>query len=145
VLERIAATMEKLIVTNKSKHFRLITDLKNLNISTDSVKFFQIIHNLISNAIKFTPDNGEIDIIVEERENSFVFSVRDNGIGIPVSMHDKLFSKNTPASREGLNKEKSSGLGLHIVQMLAGLLNAKVSFQSEENKGSTFSIEIPKE
>jgi two-component system, OmpR family, sensor histidine kinase VicK len=145
VLERIAATLEKIIVTNKNKRFRLITDLKNLNISTDSVKFFQIIHNLISNSIKFTPDNGEIDIIVEEKETSFVISVRDNGIGIPSSMHETLFSKNTPAGREGLNKEKSSGLGLHIVRMLAGLLNGKVSFKSEENKGSTFSIELPKE
>jgi two-component system sensor histidine kinase VicK len=109
------------------------------------VKFFQIIHNLISNAIKFTHDNGEIDIIVEEREGSFVISVRDNGIGIPGDMHDKLFSKNTPAGREGLNNERSSGMGLHIVQMLVGLLNGKVWFKSEENNGSTFSIELPKE
>jgi two-component system, OmpR family, sensor histidine kinase VicK len=145
VLEKIAATLEKIIITNKNKHFRLITDLKNLNISTDSVKFFQIIHNLISNAIKFTHDNGEIDIIVEEREGSFVISVRDNGIGIPGDMHDKLFSKNTPAGREGLNNERSSGMGLHIVQMLVGLLNGKVWFKSEENNGSTFSIELPKE
>jgi two-component system, OmpR family, sensor histidine kinase VicK len=145
VLERIAATLEKIIVTNKNKRFRLITDLKNLNISTDSVKFFQIIHNLISNAIKFTHDNGEIDILVEERESSFVISVRDNGIGIPTELHDKLFAKNTPAGREGLNNERSSGMGLHIVQMLVGLLNGKVWFESNEAKGSMFSIELPKE
>jgi len=145
LLERIINTLEKIIATNKNKKFRIITDLKNLNISTDSVKFFQVIHNLVSNSIKFTHDNGEIDIIVEETMATFIVRVRDNGIGIPDKLQEQLFEKNTPASRRGLNKEESSGIGLSIVKKLVELMDGKVWFESAENKGSIFSIELPKE
>ncbi|MEO5564389.1 MAG: PAS domain-containing sensor histidine kinase [Chitinophagaceae bacterium] len=145
VLDRIVATVDKLIATNKNKTFRLITDLETLNITTDSVKFFQIIHNLVSNSIKFTPDNGQIDIIVEETKQTFIIRVRDNGIGIPPHLHSKLFIKRTPAGRNGLKNEASTGLGLSIVKTLTELLDGKVFFETEESKGSVFSIEIPKE
>ncbi|HEX6192972.1 MAG TPA: HAMP domain-containing sensor histidine kinase [Chitinophagaceae bacterium] len=145
VLDRIMATLEKMVATNKNKKFRLLTDLQNLDINTDSVKFFQIIHNLVSNAIKFTPDGGEIDIIVKEMEKTFIISVRDNGIGIPKELQARLFDKRTPSGRDGLNKEASTGMGLHIVQMLVTLLEGRVWFESEDGKGSTFSIELPKE
>lgn len=145
VLERIVATLDKLIATNKTKRFRLITELKNANINTDSVKFFQIIHNLVSNAIKFTPDNGEIDIIIEEKQSSFVFRVRDNGIGIPDDLHPGIFDKRTKSGRNGLNNELSTGLGLSIVKNLTELLGGRVWFESQEKKGSVFSIELPKE
>lgn len=145
LLDRIAVTLEKLMATNKNKKFKLVTNLKNLHITTDSVKFFQIIHNLLSNAIKFTPEHGLIEIIVEEQENSFIIRVKDNGIGIPTEMQPLLFEKNTRASRKGLNREFSSGMGLYIVKKLVALLDGKVYFESEENKGSTFSVEFPKE
>jgi two-component system, OmpR family, sensor histidine kinase VicK len=145
LLDRILATLEKLIVTNKNKKFRVITDLAHLDINADSVKFFQVIHNLISNAIKFTPDGGQIDIIVEERERTFIVGVKDNGIGIPRDLHPQLFDRYTTSKRDGLNKEPSSGMGLHIVKMLVGLMEGKVWFESEEHKGSTFSIELPKD
>jgi two-component system, OmpR family, sensor histidine kinase VicK len=145
LLERIMATLEKLIVTNKNKKFRVITDLVHLDINTDSVKFFQAIHNLVSNAIKFTPDGGEINIIIEEKETTFIISVRDTGIGIPSHLHPQLFERYSNAGRNGLNNEQSSGVGLHIVKMLVGLMGGKVWFESEENKGSTFSIELPKD
>lgn len=145
VLKRITATLDKLIVTNKNKKFRLVTELRNVNINTDSVKFFQIIHNLVSNAIKFTPDGGEIDMLVEETRTSFIFRVRDNGIGIPLHLHASLFNKRTTSGRVGLNKEKSTGLGLSIVKALVELLDGKVWFETDETKGSVFSIELPKD
>lgn len=145
VLERIIATLDRLIASNRDKKFSLITDLENLNISTDSVKFFQIIHNLVSNAIKFTPVNGQIDIIVEETKKTFVIRVRDNGIGIPAHLHPTLFEKRTPSGRGGLNNEESTGLGLSIVKTLTELLDGNVSFETEENKGSVFSVELPKD
>ncbi len=145
VLDRIIVTIDKLIATNKDKRFRLITDLQNLNITTDSVKFFQIIHNLVSNAIKFTPENGEIDIIVEETPDTFRIHVKDNGIGVPLALQPHLFDKRTRARRDGLKSELSTGLGLSIVKALTELLDGKVWFISDEGKGSTFSIELPKD
>jgi two-component system sensor histidine kinase VicK len=145
VLERIIVTVDKLIATNRNKRFQLITELETLNISTDSVKFFQIIHNLVSNSIKFTPPNGEIDIIVEESKRNFIIHIRDNGIGIPARLHPAIFQKRTPAGRIGLNNELSTGLGLSIVKTLVELLGGRIWFESEENKGCRFSVELPKE
>lgn len=145
VLERIIATLDRLIASNRDKKFTLVTELENLNISTDSVKFFQIIHNLVSNAIKFTPVNGQIDIIVEETKKTFVIRVRDNGIGIPPHLQPTLFERRTPSGRDGLNNEESTGLGLSIVKTLTEMLDGKIWFETEENKGSVFSIELPKE
>jgi two-component system sensor histidine kinase VicK len=145
LLERIVATLDKLVATNKNKKFRLVTDLKNLNITTDSVKFFQAIHNLVSNSIKFTPDGGEIEIHVEERPSTFVVKVKDNGIGIPPELHQHIFQKNTSSKRAGLRNEKSSGIGLYIVKMLVTLMDGKVDFQSDHGNGAVFSIELPKE
>lgn len=145
LLDRIRVTLEKLIATNKNKTFRLITDLEHLNIYTDSVKFFQVIHNLLSNSIKFSPENAQIDLIVEETPATFIIRVRDTGIGIPAHLHDRLFEKRTPAGRKGINNEASTGLGLSIVKALVDLMGGKVYFESEENKGSTFSVELPKD
>jgi two-component system sensor histidine kinase VicK len=145
LLERIIATMDKLVETNKNKKFTLITNLKNLNINTDAVKFFQAIHNLISNAIKFTPDHGLIEVLVEETDSTFIIRVRDNGIGIPLRLQPTLFDRRTVSGRNGLNKEASTGLGLSIVKRLVGLLDGRIWFESEENKGSVFSIELPKD
>lgn len=145
VLERIIQTIDKLIATNKNRRFQLITNLESLNISTDSVKFFQIIHNLVSNAIKFTPDNGEIDIIVEETSTTFIVRVKDNGIGIPAQLQSSLFQSRTPSRRTGLKNEASTGLGLSIVKTLVDLLDGRVSFQTDEDKGSVFSIELPRD
>jgi two-component system, OmpR family, sensor histidine kinase VicK len=144
VLDRIIATLDKLVATNKSKKFSLVTNLKNLNINTDGVKFFQVVHNLVSNAIKFTPDNGHIEIVVEETETTFIVRVRDNGIGIPLRLQPSLFDRRTVAGRDGLNNEMSTGLGLSIVKRLVTLLDGRIWFESEENKGSIFSIELPK-
>ena len=144
VLERITQTLDKLIETNKDRHFRLISSLRNLNISTDSVKFFQIVHNLVSNAIKFTGPEGQIDIVVEETEQTFIVRVRDNGIGIPADLHQVLFEKRSKAKRSGLNNELSTGLGLSIVKNLVQLLGGQIKFHSAENKGTEFSFELPK-
>jgi len=145
VMQRIRATVEKMKVTNPDKQFRLITKLDNLNISTDSVKFFQIIHNVLSNSIKFTRENGKIDVIVKEYKTFFVISVRDNGIGIPASFHPVVFNKKTASRRPGLKGESSSGIGLSIAKKLTEIIGGSIWFTSNENKGSTFYIKLPKE
>lgn len=81
---------------------------------------------------------------VADQLSSLNISVSDNEIGIPEYLHPHLFKKNTPAGRPGLRGEKSIRMGLYIVKKLVNLMNGSISFDSEENKGSTFMVEFPK-
>jgi two-component system, OmpR family, sensor histidine kinase VicK len=144
VLEKIRVTMDKLIEMNKDKVFILTTSLKTLNINSDAVKFFQVIHNVLSNAIKFTHEGGTIEIEVKESEKTYLICVKDNGIGIPENFKPDIF-KEKMVGRTGLKGEKSSGMGLSITKRLVSLMGGKMWFESEENKGSLFFIELPKE
>jgi two-component system sensor histidine kinase VicK len=109
----------------------------------DSMKFLQIVNNLISNAIKFTHDNGYIKVHIEKLDKTFLLTVKDDGIGIPKNLQPALFKKYTNAGRTGVKGEKSIGLGMWIVKTLTELHKGKVWFESEPKKGSTFYIEIP--
>jgi two-component system sensor histidine kinase VicK len=111
----------------------------------DSMKFQQIITNLVGNAIKFTKDGGKIKVHLEKLEKSAVVTVEDNGIGIPRKLQPLLFKKRTDAGRTGLKGEESVGLGLWIVKTLTEAHNGRVWFESEEHKGTKFYVELPLE
>lgn len=144
LVEKIHVTLDKLRAMNKDKVFTLTSDSENINITSDAVKFFQVIHNVLSNAIKFTGDQGIIDINVKEQDTSYLISFKDNGVGIPETDRTDIFLKKVKG-RVGLKGEKSSGLGLSIAKKLVDLLNGTIWFESKENEGSTFYIQLPKE
>jgi two-component system, OmpR family, sensor histidine kinase VicK len=127
------------------KNIRLVAKTRELFVTGDDVKFFQIVNNLISNAIKFTPDDGKIKIDVREEEAIFQVTIEDNGIGIPEYLKPHLFLKNSPAGRSGLRGEKSIGMGLYIVAKLVHLMKGTILFDSTEGKGSTFTLRFPKD
>jgi two-component system sensor histidine kinase VicK len=129
-----------------SKVFKLTSSKPSIYAEVDSAKFLAIINNLVSNAIKFTPDKGHIDVHLEEKEKEEVvlITVKDNGIGIPAKYHLTLFDKFTKARRPGLKGEETVGLGMSIVKHLVDMHGGKIYFESEENKGTTFYVEIPK-
>lgn len=109
----------------------------------DEDKFMQVINNLITNSLKFTPDGGKIEVQLTAHKNEVVISVRDNGIGIPEKYHATLFDKFTPARRTGLKGEASTGLGMSIIKTIVEWHNGRIWFESEENEGTTFYIQLP--
>lgn len=113
-------------------------------VDIDEDKFMQVINNLISNSMKFTPDGGKISIFIEEREKSVLITVSDTGIGIPAKYHQTLFDKFTNARRSGLKGQHSNGLGMSIIKTIIELHQGRIWFESEENKGTTFFIELPR-
>lgn len=127
------------------KKFEIIAPLEAVYVEIDDMKFQQVLNNLISNSIKFTTDAGTITLKVEGQEKSTIISVADNGIGIPENMQPYLFDKFTKARRPGIKGEKSTGLGMSIIKTIVELHQGKIWFESQENVGSTFYIEIPKE
>ncbi|RYY26245.1 MAG: ATP-binding protein, partial [Chitinophagaceae bacterium] len=110
----------------------------------DESKFFQAVNNLVSNALKFTPDGGIITLSLEEKEHTALLTVADNGIGIPMKYQANLFDKFNDARRPGLKGEPSVGLGMSIIKTIVEWHQGRIWFDSEVNKGSTFYIEIPK-
>ena len=128
----------------EKKHIKITKVLtKDFEVFADYQKIQQILYNLTSNAIKYTPENGQIDITATINENNFKLVVHDNGIGIDPKYHGKIFAKFVQLDSAYTKKESSTGLGLTITKELVELHNGKISLISEINNGSTFIVEIP--
>lgn len=125
------------------KHYLLESSNPKVLVEVDQVKFQQVFSNLVSNANKFTHKGGHITVRVQEQEQSVLISVSDDGIGIPASMQEVIFDRFTKARRPGLRGEVTVGLGLSIVKRLVEMHQGKIWVESEENKGTTFFVEIP--
>ena len=127
-----------------SKTFVIRSTHEKLFMQIDSLKLMQVINNLISNAIKFTPENGIIEVDIQDQGNSVQITVKDNGIGIPEELQPYLYDKFTKARRPGLNGEDTVGLGMSIIKTLVELHGGSINHKSKENEGSSFFIIIPK-
>jgi PAS domain S-box-containing protein len=102
-----------------------------------------IIQNLVSNAVKYTPEGGTVSIIFKDSFGSKSITITDTGAGIPEGEQDKIFTKMFRASNvRKLTGEQGTGLGLYLVKSLAGAMGGSISFSSEENKGSTFEFKF---
>lgn len=145
VIEKVMVLLDKLKEANPDKNFTLKAEMKHLFINADMTKFFQIVHNVISNSIKFTQPNGHIEVTVRESKAMVQLIIIDDGIGIPDDIKPFIFEKKSRAARPGLKGEISNGIGLYVVKELTELLNGKVSFESKENKGTRFTVDLPKD
>ncbi|HPR59899.1 MAG TPA: PAS domain S-box protein [Prolixibacteraceae bacterium] len=121
----------------------------NINVLTQKTIFADInmlrtiMRNLVTNAIKFSNPNSKIDIDIRSSDNSTLFSVSDEGIGIPTSLKEKLFKIDEKVNRNGTNNEPSTGLGLLLCKDMVEKHRGKIWVESEENKGTTFFFTIP--
>ena len=111
----------------------------------DTEKMQRVVKNLLSNAIKFSHKGSAILVSVAGKEKSIVISIRDNGIGIPQRLHDKLFEPFTEARRKGTEDEKTFGLGLSICKQFVEAHGGKIWFKSKENEGTSFYVKLHKE
>jgi signal transduction histidine kinase len=99
--------------------------------------------NLISNAIKYTPNGGKIEIAASHDEKFVRIAVSDNGYGIPKNEQNKIFAKLFRASNIKIKDTDGTGLGLFIVKAILEQVGGQITFESEENEGSTFTVLLP--
>jgi len=112
-------------------------------ISIDSDLMKQTIHNLVENAIKYSLENSKILITTEEADGKIQIQVADQGIGIPSEEMDKIFTKFYRSKNAKSSPIKGNGLGLYLSYYFVNLHEGNITVESEPNKGSTFTVQIP--
>jgi signal transduction histidine kinase len=116
---------------------------EELFIYADVNMFSTIFRNLISNAIKFTPENGTVSIYIRKKENFCEITVKDSGVGISAENIRKIFRIDSNHSTSGTNGEKGTGLGLILCKEFIEKHNGKISVESVVGKGSQFIFTMP--
>ena len=136
VLEELEANLKV------GQHFSEECHMADPRVLLDPKLTRQILVNLLSNAIKYSPENSEIHIGIQQRGSRVEIAVRDQGMGIPQEEHPQLFSRFYRA-RNAMNIP-GTGLGLHIVKQYTGLMGGEIRFASIPEKGSTFTLNLPR-
>jgi len=116
---------------------------ESVDICLDPDKTKEILINLISNSLKFTPKGGWVRVTCGEQNGEVCVSVQDSGVGITKEDIPKLFDKFTQFGRKAGPGKKGTGLGLAIVRKLVELHDGKIEVESEVNRGTTFTVSLP--
>ena len=137
----IAAKQQELLIDTQ--------DVKHEDIVTDKLRLNQVLLNILSNAIKFTPAGGTISFRLIEEPSShadtadFVFRIKDNGIGMSEEFQKTIFEAFTRERTSTVSGTQGTGLGMAITKNIVDMMNGTISVQSEEGKGSEFVVRIP--
>jgi signal transduction histidine kinase len=104
----------------------------------------EMVTNILLNAIKYTPENGSVEVHAEEREGCVFVRITDTGIGIPIEDQDKIFDEFYRADNARRVERDGTGLGLSIVKHIVERHSGEIHVQSQEGSGTTFTITLPK-
>lgn len=115
----------------------------SLVVNADKNMLNTVLRNLISNAVKFTNNDGKIIISTKKKHKNTIISIIDNGIGINSKDIDKIFDKSLLFTSIGTNEEKGTGFGLKLCHDFIEKHGGKIWVESEEGKGTTFNFSLP--
>jgi two-component system phosphate regulon sensor histidine kinase PhoR len=116
---------------------------QDLRIQADEEGLAQIINNLIGNAIKYTPEGGEVTVVLRQQDSTICMDVRDSGIGIDEEHLTRVFERFYRVDKARSRELGGTGLGLAIVKHLAQAFGGNVTVTSRPTKGSTFTVQLP--
>ncbi|MCP4670300.1 MAG: HAMP domain-containing histidine kinase, partial [Desulfobacula sp.] len=118
-------------------------DFETLYVNGDKRNLRNLIHNFLTNSIRYTDKGGTISIMLYQKENLAVLSITDTGIGIPLKALPFIFNRFFRVDKARSRDEGGSGLGLAICKHIADIHRGKIEVESLEDKGSTFKIKLP--
>ena len=124
------------------KNIELSYAEKNISLSTDRISLLRILDQLISNAIKFSPERSKILIEIEERDEDFLVHITDGGRGIAEEEIPNLYQKFTPLSTRATGGESSTGIGLFIALWMARKIGGSIDYTN--NNKSVFTLRLPR-
>jgi len=123
--------------------FELVSGLEGARVDVDAHRFGQVMANLMSNAAKFSPGGGTVELAVE-RVGPFVrISVTDQGEGIPEEFRERIFEKFSQADGSDVRELGGTGLGLAISKVIVSKMTGRIDFETEPGKGTTFFFDLP--
>lgn len=143
--ESINQTAKKLIIQARNKNVTMhVSQIPNdMNIYFDRDGFEQVLLNIAGNAVKYTPENGNVWINAYRNNNSINISIKDDGIGIPKEDQARVFERFYRVDKARSRELGGTGLGLSIAKQIAEAHNCKLTINSELNKGTEITITIP--
>lgn len=143
IAEQIKKVVNVLEKKWSEKNIQISVNLPKTIINGDEELLHQVWMNLIDNSIKFTKENGKINISIKKNNNNVEISIKDNGIGMTEEEKKKVFERFYQVDQS--HYSEGSGLGLSIVKRIINLSDGKIRIESEKGKGSNFIIELPYE
>jgi PAS domain S-box-containing protein len=129
-------------ITDKNLHLQTTAD-GQLCIKTDRQLLKEIMVNLLTNSVKYTPSEGAIEINVQKNNNNIVMSFKDTGYGIPINSQPSIFTKFFRADNILTHDVSGTGIGLYLTKMITESLDGDLWFESVENKGTVFYLTLP--
>jgi len=129
----------------EAKSLELIVDASPLAAKGDRGRLYQLLSNLVSNAVKFTPEGGRVTVRVSAQDESALIEVSDNGIGVPEAELGELFTRFFRSSTATENAIPGTGLGLVIAKAIAEAHGGQIAVESREGVGTTFKVTLPLE
>lgn len=134
-----------MLAENKQISFVYARPSQEINLIADAMRLGQVIRNLISNAIKYTPNGGQVELNHAIQGTKLLLQVKDTGLGIPQADLPHIFEKFYRVNTLEHNTSKGTGLGLSIAKAIIEQHRGNIWVESELGKGSAFSIELPLE
>lgn len=142
VMHSVVLGLENKII---EKHHQVNEDYQDVpHISVDPRLIREVYANLVTNAIKYTPEHGKIAVRVYEEGDSIITQVSDNGLGIPAAGQQRVFQKFYRGDNVVKTSTDGTGLGLYLVKLIVEVSGGKIWFESTENAGSSFWVSLPK-
>ncbi len=145
LIEVADSVLDELLPRIKDKKLQIEKKYeKNLPIINADPQLSRIIfQNLLSNSVKYAPDNGKITLAIETEKSNILIKVSDNGCGIPETQQAQIFKKLFRADNAKMKDPDGTGLGLYIIKSVLDQSGGKIWFESAENKGAVFYVAIP--
>jgi PAS domain S-box-containing protein len=142
VVERVIAMVAPQ-AERKQLHLHQTSGGPDVSALADQLKTEQIVLNLVSNAVKFTPEGGDVTVSCTLRDGTARIEVRDTGPGIPEDMQDVIFDPFVQLGRSLTSTQEGAGLGLAISRDLARAMDGDVTVESKPGEGATFTLRLP--
>lgn len=149
IMDGIVSIVQPQIYAKRQKFDVFINDISDEYVYCDGTRLNQVLINLLSNALKFTPEGGRIDVILSQEPSPkgdryirTYFRVKDNGIGMEPEFLERVFDSFTREDDKRVHKTEGSGLGMAITKYIVDAMDGTITVESEVDKGSEFCVTL---